>query len=163
LAYGVETANSEDVKQKRSAALERLQKRPLLFIDENRGSIFGRLAAALTNSGRGHSFRIQDLWIASQAVRNGFPDLTETSRTLRIFPVSAWCPSGCVRRRKAFLLTGASLRVISGTPPPKLNTSVLVPKGSAPNGTTATDNSRQQSDNKKPFLILRLLYTPKIR
>lgn len=86
LAFGVEMAEKEDIRQKRSAALERLKKKPLLIIDENTGTIFGRLAALLKKSGRGHSFRIQDLWIASQAIQNNFPVLTKNSKDFSDIP-----------------------------------------------------------------------------
>lgn len=86
LTFGVEAAPGEDIRQRRAAALERLKKKPLLIIDEETGVIFGRLAAALKAGGRGCEFRIQDLWIASQAVQNGFPILTKNAKDFQDIP-----------------------------------------------------------------------------
>ncbi len=86
LAFGVEMAENEDRRQKRGAALERLKKKPVLFIDENTGAIFGRLAALLRKQGRGHGFRVQDLWIASQAIQNNFPVLTKNIKDFQDIP-----------------------------------------------------------------------------
>ena len=47
LEFGIEITNNEGIRQKRIASLNRLKKKPILFIDENTGSIFGKLAAVL--------------------------------------------------------------------------------------------------------------------
>ncbi|HAK46534.1 MAG TPA: VapC toxin family PIN domain ribonuclease [Spirochaeta sp.] len=86
LAFGVEITDSENIKQKRAAALERLKKKPVLTIDSDTGSIFGRLSAALRMTGRGADFRIQDVWIASQAIQNGFPVLTKNTKDFQDIP-----------------------------------------------------------------------------
>ena len=86
LTFGAEAAVDENIRQRRGAALERLKKKPILIINEETGVIFGRLAAALKSSGRGHEFRIQDLWIASQAVQNGFPVLTKNWKDYQDIP-----------------------------------------------------------------------------
>lgn len=86
LAFGVEMAGGEDIKLKRAAALERLKKKPVLTIDSDTGSIFGRLSAALRKQGRGADFRIQDVWIASQAIQNGFPVLTKNTKDFKDIP-----------------------------------------------------------------------------
>src|SRR5262245_15835818 len=62
LKFGAENAKDPDLRQKRMAALDRLKKKPVLVIDESTGEVYGRLAAELRKSGRGHKFRIQDLW-----------------------------------------------------------------------------------------------------
>ena len=46
LKFGAETAQDPGVRQKRLAALQRLQRKPLLPIDGNTGDVFGTLAAA---------------------------------------------------------------------------------------------------------------------
>ncbi len=86
LTFGAEAAVDENIRQRRGAALERLKKKPILIINEETGVIFGRLAAALKSRGRGHEFRVQDLWIASQAVQNGFPVLTKNWKDYQDIP-----------------------------------------------------------------------------
>jgi predicted nucleic acid-binding protein len=86
LAFGVEMTESEGIKQKRAAALERLKKKPVLTVDSDTGAIFGRLSAVLRKKGRGADFRIQDVWIASQAIQNGFPLLTKNTKDFKDIP-----------------------------------------------------------------------------
>ena len=76
LTCGAEITKDESIKQKRLAALNRLKKKPVLIIDETTGDIFGRLSAALTGHGRGAHFRVQDIWLASQAIQHGYKFLT---------------------------------------------------------------------------------------
>ncbi len=76
LTYGAEIAQDESIRQKRIAALNRLKKKPVLIIDETTGDIFGRLSAALIRQGRGARFRIQHIWLASQAIQHGYKFLT---------------------------------------------------------------------------------------
>ena len=76
LAYGAENAPTQPLRQKRLAALNRLKKKPTIVIDEETGAIFGSLAAQLRKSGRNAEFRVQDVWIASQAIRHGHRLLT---------------------------------------------------------------------------------------
>ena len=45
-------------------------------IDETTGEIFGGLAAQIKTNGRSHRYRIQDLWLASQAIQHGLRFLT---------------------------------------------------------------------------------------
>lgn len=85
LRYGAEVA-APDLKQKRLSALKRLMKKPILRIDEETGDIFGGLAAVLAAHGRGHDFRIQDLWLASQAIQHGFKFLTHNRKDFADIP-----------------------------------------------------------------------------
>ncbi|MCK5673723.1 MAG: type II toxin-antitoxin system VapC family toxin [Spirochaetales bacterium] len=86
LGFGLEMAVSEEIRQKRASSLERLRKKPLLIIDDGTGLIFARLAAALKKSGRGSSFRIQDIWLASQAIQNNFFFLTKNKKDFEDIP-----------------------------------------------------------------------------
>ena len=86
LGYGVEMAPSENIRQIRTSSMERLRKKPLLLIDDITGIIFGKLAAALKNSGRGTFFRIQDIWLASQAIQNNFFFLTKNKKDFQDVP-----------------------------------------------------------------------------
>ena len=86
LGFGVEIASSESIRQLRTSSLERLRKKPLLLIDDSTGIIFGKLAAALKKSGRDASFRIQDIWLASQAIQNNFFFLTKNKKDFQDVP-----------------------------------------------------------------------------
>jgi predicted nucleic acid-binding protein len=79
LAFGVENAPGEAIRQKRRAALNRLKKKPSLVIDEETGAIFGAVAAWLSKTGRGAGFRVQDVWMASQAIQHGYRLLTRNT------------------------------------------------------------------------------------
>lgn len=86
LAFGAELVSDPGVKEKRRAALRRLQRKPLLVIDGNTGEIFGHLAAQIKSSGRSHRYRIQDLWLASQAIQHGFRLLTRNRKDFEDIP-----------------------------------------------------------------------------
>ena len=86
LKFGVENAPSPDLRQRRLAALARLKSRPLLWIDDGTGEIFGDLAAQLKKNGKQHQHRVQDLWLASQAVQHGFSFLTRNEKDFADIP-----------------------------------------------------------------------------
>jgi predicted nucleic acid-binding protein len=86
LSFGLAMATTGDIRQKRLAALEKLKKKPVLIIDEETGAIFGNLAAELRKIGRSADYRIQDLWIASQAIQHGFPVLTRNVKDFKDIP-----------------------------------------------------------------------------
>lgn len=86
LAYGAENARAESIRQKRLASLNRLRKRPTLSIDEETGAVFGSLAAKLRKRGRGAAFRVQDVWMASQAIQHGFRLLTRNAADFEDIP-----------------------------------------------------------------------------
>ncbi len=80
LKYGAENAKTSDLRQKRLAALARLKRKPLLMIDENTGEIFGDIAAQIRKNGSQHHYRVQDLWLASQAIQHGYRFLTHNRK-----------------------------------------------------------------------------------
>jgi len=86
LKFGVEITSNLSTKQKRMAALEKLMKKPVLKIDEATGQIFGSLSSTLTKNGKNFDYRIQDLWIASQAVQHGFTLLTWNIKDFKDIP-----------------------------------------------------------------------------
>lgn len=86
LKYGAEIAQDPSVRQKRLAALRRLQRKPLLPIDGNTGEVFGGLAAQIKNNGRGHRYRVQDVWLASQAIQHGLKLLTRNKKDFEDVP-----------------------------------------------------------------------------
>jgi len=75
LKFGADNASDPNIRQKRQAALFRLKRKPVLRIDET-GEIFGSLAAQMKALGLQHRHRVQDLWIASQAIQHNLTLLT---------------------------------------------------------------------------------------
>ena len=86
LSFGAEMATDERIRQKRLAALSRLRKKPFIIIDENTGEIFGHLAAGIHKKGVDHKYRIQDLWLASQAIQNNLKLLTRNEKDFENIP-----------------------------------------------------------------------------
>lgn len=86
LKYGAENAKTSDLRQKRLAALARLKRKPLLMIDENTGEIFGDIAAQIRKNGSQHHYRVQDLWLASQAIQHGYRFLTHNRKDFSDIP-----------------------------------------------------------------------------
>ena len=86
LKFGAEIAKNPSIRQKRLAALRRLQRKPLLTINGDTADIFGGLAAHIKASGRGHRYRVQDLWLASQAIQYGFRLLTRNKKDFADIP-----------------------------------------------------------------------------
>jgi predicted nucleic acid-binding protein len=80
LKFGVENTTDPDIRQKRQAALYRLKRKPILRIDETTGEIFGSLAAQLKSLGMQHQHRVQDIWIASQAIQHSLTLLTHNQK-----------------------------------------------------------------------------------
>ena len=86
LKFGAECAATPAIRQQRLAALARIRIKPALRIDETTGEIFGSLAAQLKTSGKTHRPRIQNLWLASQAIQHGFTLLTRNLRDFEDIP-----------------------------------------------------------------------------
>ena len=86
LYFSAEIAREAGIRQKRLVALQRLQRKPMLTIDGETGVIFGRLAAAIKAAGRSHRYRVQDLWLACQAIQHGFRFLTRNERDFTDIP-----------------------------------------------------------------------------
>jgi predicted nucleic acid-binding protein len=84
LKYGAENATTADLRQKRLATLARLRRKPLLVIDETTGEIFGELAFQVRKSGSRH--RVQDVWLASQAIQHGYRFLTHNRKDFADIP-----------------------------------------------------------------------------
>ena len=58
----------------------------MVRIDLVTGEVFGSLAAQLTKAGCGHDFRIQDLWLAAQAIQRRFKLLTQNEKDFKDIP-----------------------------------------------------------------------------
>jgi predicted nucleic acid-binding protein len=86
LRFGAEIAQDPGIRQKRLTALRRLARRPLLPIDGITGDIFGSLAAQIKAAGRQHRYRVQDLWLASQALQHDCQLLTRNHHDFEDIP-----------------------------------------------------------------------------
>lgn len=86
LKFGAENAGNADLRQKRLAALNRIKTKPLLTIDESTGEIFGDLAFQIRTNGSRHQYRVQDLWLASQAIQHGYRFLTHNRKDFSDIP-----------------------------------------------------------------------------
>ncbi len=86
MQFGLEMLKAGGIKQKAAAALRRLRRKPQLRITVETGEIFGILAAKLKKGGRAADFRINDLWIASQAIQRDFSFLTSNAKDFADIP-----------------------------------------------------------------------------
>jgi predicted nucleic acid-binding protein len=86
LRFGAEIAQDPGIRQRRLSALRRLARRPLLRIDGTTGDIFGSLAAQIKAVGQQHCYRVQDLWLASQALQHGCRLLTRNPHDFEDIP-----------------------------------------------------------------------------
>jgi hypothetical protein len=86
IRFGIELMTDAEQKQRALAMLRRMRRKPLLRITGETGEIFGALAAQLTGVGRGADFRIQDLWLAAQAVQREFTILTTNAKDFQDIP-----------------------------------------------------------------------------
>lgn len=77
LAQATELPPEEHVRQRRRATVQRLREKVILPIDGATGEIFGKLAFGLVQKGRGlPSHRVQDIWLAAQAIQHRLRLLT---------------------------------------------------------------------------------------
>ena len=86
IRFGIELMTNARQKQRAMAALRRMRRKPLLRISGETAEVFGVVAAKLTRLGRGASFRIQDLWLASQSLQRGFTLLTDNAKDFKDVP-----------------------------------------------------------------------------
>ncbi len=86
IRFGIELMTDPKQKQRATASLRRMRRKPLLRITGETAEVFGILAAKLLRKGRGVNFRIQDLWLAAQAVQRDFTVLTTNAKDFRDIP-----------------------------------------------------------------------------
>jgi predicted nucleic acid-binding protein len=86
IRFGIELMTDQKQKQRANASLRRMLRKPLLRITGETGQIFGVLAGKLAKTGRGADFRIQDLWLAAQAVQRDFTLLTANAKDFQDVP-----------------------------------------------------------------------------
>ena len=83
IRYGIDLMKDARQKQRAMTTLRRMRRKPLLRITSEIGEVFGMIAAKLTQAGRGADFRIQDLWLASQAIQRDFTVLTANAKDFK--------------------------------------------------------------------------------
>jgi predicted nucleic acid-binding protein len=86
IRFGIDLMADAKQKTRAMAMLRRIRRKPLLRIGAETAEEFGSLAARLAKSGRGPDFRIQDLWLAAQAIERKFTLLTANARDFRDIP-----------------------------------------------------------------------------
>jgi predicted nucleic acid-binding protein len=83
MRFGLELLPSGALRQKAAAALRRLRRKPQLRITVETAEVFGSLAAKLRKIGRDPNVRVNDLWLAAQAVQRDFRLLTTNPKDFR--------------------------------------------------------------------------------
>ena len=86
IRFGIDLMTDAGSKQRAMAVLRRMRRKPLLRITGETAEVFGMLAAKLRRAGRGGDFRVQDLWLASQAIQREFVVLTANAKDFRDIP-----------------------------------------------------------------------------
>lgn len=86
IRFGLELLPAGRQKQRAAAMLRRLRRKPLLRITSDTADAFGRLAAALKRAGRDPYVRVNDLWLAAQAIQRDFRLLTSNARDFADIP-----------------------------------------------------------------------------
>ncbi len=76
IRFGLELLRAGALKQKAAAVLRRLRRKPQLRITVETAEVFGSLAARLRKAGRDPNVRVNDLWLAAQAIQGDFTLLT---------------------------------------------------------------------------------------
>jgi len=86
IQFGLALLPAGPGRQKASVMLRRLRRKPQLRITLETAEVFGLLAAQLRRAGRDPHVRINDLWLAAQAVQRDFSLLTANARDFRDIP-----------------------------------------------------------------------------
>jgi predicted nucleic acid-binding protein len=80
LSFGVESCTDPATRMLRTRSLRSFEQRPVLDVSAGTASAFGILAAFMKHSGRSPRTRVNDLWIAAQAIENDYALLTENRK-----------------------------------------------------------------------------------
>jgi predicted nucleic acid-binding protein len=86
IGLGLELLRAGSQKQRATAMLRRLRRKPQLRITVDTGEIFGRLAGRLRKAGRDPRVRVNDLWLAAQAIERDFHLLTANGKDFADIP-----------------------------------------------------------------------------
>ena len=86
IRFGLDLLPSGPQKQRATTMLRRLRRKPQLRITVETAEMFGSLAARLRKSGGDPHLRVNDLWLAAQAIQRDFRLLTSNARDFRDIP-----------------------------------------------------------------------------
>ena len=86
IRFGVELLRSGPQKQRATALLRRLGRKPQLRITVETAETFGILAGKLRKAGRDPHVRVNDLWLAAQAIQRNFRLLTSNAKDFADVP-----------------------------------------------------------------------------
>ena len=86
IRFGLALLRSGRQKERATAMLRRLRRKPQLRITLDTAEIFGSLAAKLRKAGKDPHVRINDLWLAAQAIQRGFRLLTSNAKDFADVP-----------------------------------------------------------------------------
>lgn len=86
IQFGLELLPAGAKKQRAAAALRRLRRKPQLRITVETAEVFGALAAKLKKARRDPNVRINDLWLAAQAIQRNLKLLTSNPRDFKDIP-----------------------------------------------------------------------------
>lgn len=80
IRFGLELLRPSRQKQRAMAMLRRLRRKPQLRITVETAETFGTLAATLKRAGRDPYVRVNDLWLAAQAIQRDFRLVTSNAK-----------------------------------------------------------------------------------
>ena len=86
IRFGLELLRPGLQKQRATAMFRRLRRKPQLRITLDTAETFGRLAAQIKKAGKDPHVRINDLWLAAQAIQRGFRLLTSNAKDFADIP-----------------------------------------------------------------------------
>lgn len=86
IRFGIDLMTDKKQRLRAMTMLRRLRRKPLLRITGETAEIFGTVAAELTKTGRGADCRIQDLWLAAQAIQRKCTLLTANAKDFEDIP-----------------------------------------------------------------------------
>lgn len=86
IRFGLELLRPGPQHQRATAMLRRLRRKPQLRITVETAETFGRLAAKLRKTGRDPHLRVNDLWLAAQAIERDVKLLTSNAKDFADIP-----------------------------------------------------------------------------
>lgn len=86
IRFGLDLLPAGPRKQRAAAALRRLLRKPQLRITVETAETFGALAATIKKAGKDPDVRVNDLWLAAQAIHRDFHLLTSNRKDFADIP-----------------------------------------------------------------------------
>jgi len=86
IRFGLELMRPGPKRQRAMSMFRRLRRKPQLRITIETAETFGILAAKLRRAGRDPHVRVNDLWLAAQAIQRDFRLLTSNAREFSDIP-----------------------------------------------------------------------------